>query len=210
MPEARYAEYCTSSDFIRTHIFPGGHLPSMAAMTACATPAGLAAVATTDVGPSYAITLREWRKRWRANWDVIRALGYPETFMRKCALPPMSSSWIGCAPDMATKIDSGVESLRTPSVIPRSYARAGPVLVLRASLMRAQLYHKRAQVGVLLRVLRGRLRLQLHPELPDHVAAHAHSGRAPGPDVFRSTCHRRCAQQREQLCKRIFRRGGGG
>ena len=35
-PDERYAAYCASSDFIREHIFPGGHLPCMAAMTAAA------------------------------------------------------------------------------------------------------------------------------------------------------------------------------
>jgi len=37
LPDERYEAYCNShSDFIRTHIFPGGHLPSMGAMTAMA------------------------------------------------------------------------------------------------------------------------------------------------------------------------------
>lgn len=26
-PDERYESYCRSSDFIREHIFPGGHLP---------------------------------------------------------------------------------------------------------------------------------------------------------------------------------------
>ena len=30
MPDSRYKAYCTSSDFIREHIFPGGHLPASA------------------------------------------------------------------------------------------------------------------------------------------------------------------------------------
>ena len=85
MPDARYSEYCSSSDFIRAHIFPGGHLPSLSAMTACAAPSGLSAVEMTDIGPSYAITLREWRRRWVGNWAEIQRLGYPEEHMRKCA-----------------------------------------------------------------------------------------------------------------------------
>ena len=35
-PDERYEEYCASSDFIREHIFPGGHLPSMGAMVQAA------------------------------------------------------------------------------------------------------------------------------------------------------------------------------
>jgi hypothetical protein len=84
MPDTRYKQYCNSSDFIREHIFPGGHLPSMGAMSACAGAAGLAAVGLSDIGPHYAITLREWRKNWNRNWDAIQQLGYTHTFMRKC------------------------------------------------------------------------------------------------------------------------------
>lgn len=31
-PDERYESYCRGCDFIREHIFPGGHLPSMGAM----------------------------------------------------------------------------------------------------------------------------------------------------------------------------------
>lgn len=40
-PDDRYEEYCASSDFIREHIFPGGHLPSMGAMVEAARPTAL-------------------------------------------------------------------------------------------------------------------------------------------------------------------------
>ena len=42
-PDERYKEYCASSDFIREHIFPGGHLPSMGAMVEAARPTQLQA-----------------------------------------------------------------------------------------------------------------------------------------------------------------------
>ena len=42
-PDERYEEYCASSDFIREHIFPGGHLPSMGAMVEAARPTQLQA-----------------------------------------------------------------------------------------------------------------------------------------------------------------------
>ena len=42
-PEERYEAYCASSDFIREHIFPGGHLPSLGAMVAAARPTPLQA-----------------------------------------------------------------------------------------------------------------------------------------------------------------------
>jgi cyclopropane fatty-acyl-phospholipid synthase-like methyltransferase len=83
MPDSRYKEYCQSSDFIREHIFPGGHLPSMGAMTACASKACLSVISLRDIGPDYAITLRHWRQNWKENWQAIMKLGYPEEFMRK-------------------------------------------------------------------------------------------------------------------------------
>mmetsp|Transcript_519 Transcript_519/g.1567 ORF Transcript_519/g.1567 Transcript_519/m.1567 type:complete len:846 (+) Transcript_519:245-2782(+) len=61
-PDERYEEYCNSSDFIREHIFPGGHLPSMGAMVEAARGTGLSVQACHDIGPDYAITLRAWRK----------------------------------------------------------------------------------------------------------------------------------------------------
>lgn len=85
MPDARYEAYCETSDFIREHIFPGGHLPSVGSMTACAAAANMSAVGLVDIGPDYAISLRAWRQNWEGNWDNIKHLGYPEEFMRKCA-----------------------------------------------------------------------------------------------------------------------------
>ena len=35
-----------------------------------------------DIGPHYATTLRRWRENLLANLDAVRALGYPEHFIR--------------------------------------------------------------------------------------------------------------------------------
>ena len=35
-----------------------------------------------DIGPHYATTLRRWRERFFRNIERIRALGYPESFIR--------------------------------------------------------------------------------------------------------------------------------
>lgn len=63
-PDERYDNYTRSSDFIREHIFPGGHLPSIGAMVEAARGTGLTLADTVDIGPHYAVTLREWRRRW--------------------------------------------------------------------------------------------------------------------------------------------------
>ena len=80
MPDARYEAYRLSSDFIREHIFPGGHLVSMGAMAEAARPFGLAVSAAADVGRDYACTLREWRGAWErpaSRKELTANLGYP-------------------------------------------------------------------------------------------------------------------------------------
>ena len=83
MPDRRYSQYLKSVDFIQRYVFPGGCLPSMGAMlesTARAT--DLRFVHAEDFGTHYAQTLREWRTRFHARQDDVRALGYPERFLR--------------------------------------------------------------------------------------------------------------------------------
>lgn len=79
----RYAQALRSVDFIKRHIFPGSFIPSLAAMqSAIAAGSDLRMFHLEDIGPSYAITLRHWRDRFLANLDGVRALGYPDRFIR--------------------------------------------------------------------------------------------------------------------------------
>lgn len=82
-PDERYEAYCNSSDFIREHIFPGGHLPSMGAMVEASKGTGLAVHAVQDIGPDYAVTLRAWRAAWEEKKEQVLSLGYSERFWRK-------------------------------------------------------------------------------------------------------------------------------
>ena len=83
LPDSRYEAYCNQhSDFIRSYIFPGGHLPSLGAMVGISSRLGLELHGCTDVGEDYAVTLRLWRERMLANASKIRALGYPARFIR--------------------------------------------------------------------------------------------------------------------------------
>ncbi|GFH05862.1 amino_oxidase domain-containing protein [Haematococcus lacustris] len=82
-PDERYTAYCRCSDFIREHIFPGGHLPCISACVEAAQGTGLSLHSSTDIGPDYAVTLREWRARWEARKDEVLQLGYSERFWRK-------------------------------------------------------------------------------------------------------------------------------
>ena len=92
VPDDRYESYCSASDFIREHIFPGGHLPSLGAMQASAKGTGLTLSNVCDIGPHYAITLRQWRKAWERRRGEVEALGYSESFWRKYRSAFTSSS----------------------------------------------------------------------------------------------------------------------
>lgn len=79
----RYERALRNVDFIQRYIFPGSFIPSVAAMTgAMARSTDLKLFHLEDIGPSYAVTLRQWRERFDAKLDQVRALGYPERFVR--------------------------------------------------------------------------------------------------------------------------------
>nr|MBF6621708.1 class I SAM-dependent methyltransferase [Patulibacter sp.] len=69
--------------FINVRIFPGGCLPSSAEMAACvAEHTALRPLASEDLTPHYAETLRRWRNRYSAARDAVAELGYDERFRR--------------------------------------------------------------------------------------------------------------------------------
>ena len=83
MPDQKYRAYRHGSDWIRKHIFPGGHLPSLGAMVRAMTRrTRLGVTRLEDIGPDYAHTLRMWREAFLAHAAQIRALGFDENFLR--------------------------------------------------------------------------------------------------------------------------------
>ncbi len=75
LPDNRYDAYCTQhSDFIRTYIFPGGHLPSLGAMVSLSSRVGLELDGVRNLGYDYAVTLRLWRERLLARKKQVREL----------------------------------------------------------------------------------------------------------------------------------------
>lgn len=83
MPERSYAAYLKSVDFIQRYVFPGGCLPSLAAMLESAGhTTDLRFVHADDFAPHYAETLRRWRQAFHARLDDVRRLGYGEEFIR--------------------------------------------------------------------------------------------------------------------------------
>jgi len=82
MPDDRYDAYLRSTDFIRRYVFPGSCCPAMKAIRAAAEPAGFAITKDDVLTPHYAETLRRWRTNFNHNLESVRALGYPERFIR--------------------------------------------------------------------------------------------------------------------------------
>lgn len=97
IPDARYAAYARSDDFIRRYIFPGGHLPAVSQLVA-AIAAGssgkLVVDAVENIGPHYAKALRLWRDAFLGGFEevvrpaLLRAhpdmgIGGVEVFRRK-------------------------------------------------------------------------------------------------------------------------------
>ena len=70
-------------DFIKRYIFPGCCIPAVSALLqAMAESSDLRIVHLEDIGPHYATTLARWRENFLAKLEHVRALGYPETFIR--------------------------------------------------------------------------------------------------------------------------------
>lgn len=84
IPDERYDSYNRSVDFIRKHIFPGGHLPSPGLLDCigCGR-TGFEVLDQFEFGGSYAETLRRWRYNFFARLKEVRELGFDDAFIRK-------------------------------------------------------------------------------------------------------------------------------
>ncbi len=84
MAHDRYRATRNSYGWIQKHIFPGGLIPSLQAITG--TTEAHTALRVDRVhafGRHYAETLRRWRHAFHSAWPRINALGFDETFRRK-------------------------------------------------------------------------------------------------------------------------------
>ena len=83
-PNPLYDSYKDRVDWIQKHIFPGSHLPSTHALLESAEKSGqLDLYHMESFGLHYARTLREWRNRFRDQWDEIEKMGFDDFFKRK-------------------------------------------------------------------------------------------------------------------------------
>jgi cyclopropane-fatty-acyl-phospholipid synthase len=84
MSHDRYLVTRRSYGWIQKHIFPGGLIPSLRAITEVAQRE--TELRVTDVhsfGQDYAETLRRWRATFLQAWPEVQRLGFDETFRRK-------------------------------------------------------------------------------------------------------------------------------
>ena len=78
-----YDQARRSVDFIKRFIFPGSFIPSVQVlMKSVAEATDLRLLHLEDIGPHYARTLKVWRERFQSRHADVRALGYPERFVR--------------------------------------------------------------------------------------------------------------------------------
>jgi cyclopropane-fatty-acyl-phospholipid synthase len=77
-----FQAYRQRPDFIQTHIFPGGMLPTSEIVKDQARRAGLVLQAEEEFAASYVRTLIEWRARFNRAWSRIAGLGFDEGFRR--------------------------------------------------------------------------------------------------------------------------------
>jgi cyclopropane-fatty-acyl-phospholipid synthase len=84
IPDQSYDNYRRTTDWIQKYIFPGGHLPSVSAISQVVTGnTSLLMEQLEEIGTNYARTLRDWRVSFTSNLDKINALGFDEVFRRK-------------------------------------------------------------------------------------------------------------------------------
>ncbi len=70
-----------TNPWIAKYIFPGGYTPALSEMLSAIEPCGLIVTDVEVLRLHYAETLKEWRRRFKANWAAAAAL-YDERFCR--------------------------------------------------------------------------------------------------------------------------------
>jgi len=81
-PNDAYEAQLRGANWIQRYIFPGGVLPSLAAMEAALEGTALLITGVEDIRDSYALTLRTWRTRFFERLADVRAMGFDERFIR--------------------------------------------------------------------------------------------------------------------------------
>ena len=83
MPDNRYEEYSSGTDFIQKYIFPGGHLPSVSKILETTSKnTRLNLLHMEEFTEDYAKTLNIWHRNFLDKLDEVKRLGFDEYFIR--------------------------------------------------------------------------------------------------------------------------------
>ncbi len=81
--EQHFPHYHGQPDWIEKYIFPGGELASLGKiLESLGRVTSMSVYHAENFGTHYARTLREWRGRYHAELERVRALGFPDRFLR--------------------------------------------------------------------------------------------------------------------------------
>ena len=81
-PDVAYEPQRRRANWIQTYIFPGGLLPSLAAIERSLHGTRLLVRQVEDIAPSYVLTLQAWRSAFLGRLEDVRAMGFDERFIR--------------------------------------------------------------------------------------------------------------------------------
>lgn len=82
VPDRHFDGQRNGVNWIQKYIFPGGMLPSLAAVERALKKTDLLITGVEDIGPHYAPTLRQWRETFLSRAGEVRALGFDDRFLR--------------------------------------------------------------------------------------------------------------------------------
>jgi cyclopropane-fatty-acyl-phospholipid synthase len=81
-PHDAYQAQLRGANWIQRYIFPGGVLPSLAAIESSLVGTGLLVTGVRDIRDSYALTLKAWSERFFEHLDEVREMGFDDRFIR--------------------------------------------------------------------------------------------------------------------------------
>jgi cyclopropane-fatty-acyl-phospholipid synthase len=81
-PDIAFGPQVRGANWIQTYIFPGGVLPSLAAIERSIHGTNLVVRAVDDIAAHYVRTLASWRTRFMARLDDVRTMGFDDRFIR--------------------------------------------------------------------------------------------------------------------------------
>jgi cyclopropane-fatty-acyl-phospholipid synthase len=82
VPDVGYRRQVTGANWIQRYIFPGGLLPSLAAIERSLRGTGLVVTSVRDIADDYVRTLAAWRTRFLERRGEVMAMGFDERFVR--------------------------------------------------------------------------------------------------------------------------------